>query len=101
MKHDIQRLHLVISDYIERSNEHGNSIAKGPQQLITELEKSLKTATETVSKLEGDLDREKHKVATLENEWDAQALNTILVSRQERLTACVRVLTKLIEEREI
>jgi hypothetical protein len=55
--------------------------------MIGELEKLLKSATNTISKLEGDLDRERYKVTCLENEWDAQALNNILVTRQERLTA--------------
>jgi len=62
-------------------------VAKGPQMMIGELENLLKSATSTISKLEGDLDRERHKVSCLENEWDAQALNNILVTRQERLTA--------------
>jgi hypothetical protein len=35
------------------------------------MEKSIKGAAETIQKLEHDLDRERHKVAQLENEWDA------------------------------
>ena len=69
-------------------------------RIISEMEKSLQVAAETLAKLENDLDRERHKVQQLENEWDAQVLNNILVMRQERLVAQLRTLNQLIEDRE-
>ena len=52
-----------------------------------EMEKALGVAQTTIQKLEGELDKEKFRCAQLENEWDALALNAILITRQERMTA--------------
>ena len=51
------------------------------------MEKALNVAQTTIQRLESDLDRERYKTIQLENEWDALALNGILVTRQERMTA--------------
>ena len=51
------------------------------KNIIGEMEKAMGVAQTTIQRLEGDLDRERHKVAQMENEWDALALNGILITR--------------------
>jgi len=46
------------------------------------------------------LDRERHKTSSLENEWDALALNGILVTRQERMAAQLKTIGRLLSDRE-
>ena len=66
-----------------------------------EMEKALGVAQTTIQKLEGELDREKFRCAQLENEWDSLSLNAILVTRQERMTAQIKSLDRLLDEREM
>ena len=51
------------------------------KNIIEEMEKALGVAQTTIHRLESDLDRERHKIGHLENEWDALALNGILITR--------------------
>ena len=51
------------------------------KNIIEEMEKALGVAQTTIQRLEGDLDRERHKSGQLDNEWDALALNGILITR--------------------
>ncbi len=84
LKIAIQQLHLVISDYIERSGGDmapSTSVEEAQKNIISEMEKALSVAQTTIQRLEGDLERERHKNHSLENEWDALALNGILVTR--------------------
>ena len=64
------------------------------------MEKALGVAQTTIQRLEGDLDREKHKSAQLSNEWDALALNGILITRQERMAAQLKTISKLLADRD-
>ena len=57
------------------------SVEEAQKNIITEMEKALSVAQTTIQRLEGDLERERHKSHSLENEWDALALNGILVTR--------------------
>ena len=77
------------------------STEEAQKNIIVEMEKALGVAQVTIQKLEGELDKEKYRCAQLENEWDALALNAILITRQERMTAQIKSLDKLLDEREI
>ena len=87
LKLAIQQLHLVIADYIERCTSQNVEEGQETQQeeayrnIIAEMEKALGTSQTTIQKLEADLSKEKFRCSQLENEWDAVALNSILVSR--------------------
>ena len=103
LKIAIQQLHLVIVDYIEKSDncDQQNTVEATQKNIISEMEKALNVAQTTIQRLESDLDRERYKTIQLENEWDALALNGILVTRQERMTAQLKTTTKLLAEREM
>ena len=64
------------------------------------MEKALGVAQTTIQRLEGDLDRERHKSTQLTNEWDALALNGILITRQERMAAQLKTISKLLADRD-
>ena len=102
LKIAIQQLHLVIADYIERtgSEQKPTSMEEAQKNIIQEMEKALGVAQTTIQRLEGDLDRERYKGAQLDNEWDALALNGILMTRQEKMSAQIKSVGKLLSERE-
>ena len=102
LKIAIQQLHLVIADYIERANSDQvpTSMEEAQKNIIEEMEKALGVAQTTIQRLEGDLDRERHKSGQLENEWDALALNGILITRQERMAAQLKSVGKILQDRE-
>ena len=70
------------------------------KNIIQEMEKALGVAQTTIQRLEGDLDRERHKSTQLTNEWDALALNGILITRQERMAAQLKTISKLLTDRD-
>lgn len=51
------------------------------------MEKTLGVAQRTIQRLEGDLEKERVKNYSLSNDWDALALNEILIVRQERFSS--------------
>ena len=64
------------------------------------MEKALGVAQTTIQRLEADLDRERHKTSSLENQWDALALNGILMTRQEKMTSQLKGLGKMFADRD-
>ena len=76
------------------------SMEEAQKNIISEMEKALGVAQTTIQRLEADLDRERHKTSSLENQWDALALNGILMTRQEKMTSQLKGLGKLLADRE-
>lgn len=68
LKITIQQLHVAIVDYLDRAcnidmHEGLPHEGEATRNLISEMEKALNVAAQTVNRLESDLDKEKFRTS--------------------------------------
>ena len=71
-------MHIVLCDYLGRKDLES-------KELIREFEKALQVASQTIEKLQTELDRANFITSRFKQDVKAQVLNKILISRQEQL----------------
>jgi hypothetical protein len=69
-------MHIVLCEYLGSKDVES-------KELIKEFEKALQVASQTIEKLQTELDRANFITSRFKQDLKAQVLNKILISRQE------------------